>query len=287
MEVSSHALVQGRVEGVEYDAACFTNLTRDHLDFHADLEEYFAVKTRLFDQLKPGGRAVLGVDDPFVRRLVDRLPGAVTFGTGAAVAPARVELDHARHPRRARDAARRARLRVAAARPLQPAQPARGGGDRRGARAAARGDRRRRCGDPPAARAHGAGRGRPGLPGGHRLRAHRRRARGGDPLAARARRAQGGGRLRLRRRPRPGQAAADGQGRRRARRPADRHLRQSAQRGPAGDRRRGRGGTARLGQHAATGWCPTAARRSAARWRWRRSRAGRCWSPARGTSASS
>ncbi len=94
MEVSSHALVQGRVEGVEYDAACFTNLTRDHLDFHADLEEYFAVKTRLFDQLKPGGRAVLGVDDPFVRRLVDRLPGAVTFGTGAAVAPARVELDH-------------------------------------------------------------------------------------------------------------------------------------------------------------------------------------------------
>jgi UDP-N-acetylmuramoyl-L-alanyl-D-glutamate--2,6-diaminopimelate ligase len=94
MEVSSHALVQGRVEGVEYDVACFTNLTRDHLDFHADLEDYFAVKTRLFDQLKPGGRAVLGVDDPFVRRLVDRLPGAVTFGAGAAVAPARVELDH-------------------------------------------------------------------------------------------------------------------------------------------------------------------------------------------------
>lgn len=95
MEVSSHALVQGRVEGAEYDAACFTNLTRDHLDFHADLEEYFAVKTRLFEQLKPGGRAVLGVDDPYVRRLVERIPGAVTFGAGAGavVAPVRVDLD--------------------------------------------------------------------------------------------------------------------------------------------------------------------------------------------------
>ena len=93
MEVSSHALVQGRVAGVEYDVACFTNLTRDHLDFHADLEDYFAVKTRLFDQLKSGGRAVLGVDDPYVRRLVDRWPDTVTFGAGAAVAPTRVELD--------------------------------------------------------------------------------------------------------------------------------------------------------------------------------------------------
>jgi UDP-N-acetylmuramoyl-L-alanyl-D-glutamate--2,6-diaminopimelate ligase len=93
MEVSSHALAQGRVRGLTFDVGCFTNLTRDHLDFHADLEDYLAVKARLFEQMKPGGRAVLGVDDPSVRRLLERVPAAVTFGAGAAVAPARVELD--------------------------------------------------------------------------------------------------------------------------------------------------------------------------------------------------
>lgn len=94
MEVSSHALAQGRVRGLEFDVGCFTNLTRDHLDFHAGLDDYLAVKARLFDQLKPGGRAVLGVDDPAVRGLAERLPGALTFGSGGAVATTpRLELD--------------------------------------------------------------------------------------------------------------------------------------------------------------------------------------------------
>jgi UDP-N-acetylmuramoyl-L-alanyl-D-glutamate--2,6-diaminopimelate ligase len=69
MEVSSHALVMGRVDGVVFDVACFTNLGRDHLDFHADVEEYFAAKASLFTP----GRARLGlinVDDEFGRRLV-------------------------------------------------------------------------------------------------------------------------------------------------------------------------------------------------------------------------
>jgi UDP-N-acetylmuramoyl-L-alanyl-D-glutamate--2,6-diaminopimelate ligase len=72
MEVSSHALVMGRVGGVRFAAAGFTNLGRDHLDFHGDIEEYFRAKAMLFD-----GRAaveVVDVDDVHGRRLLDR-PG--------------------------------------------------------------------------------------------------------------------------------------------------------------------------------------------------------------------
>ena len=93
MEVSSHALSQGRVAGVGFDVAVFTNLTRDHLDFHTDLEDYFAAKRRLFDQLKPGGRAVAPAGDPFGQRLIDELPEAVSWGEGGQVAASRVELD--------------------------------------------------------------------------------------------------------------------------------------------------------------------------------------------------
>jgi len=71
MEVSSHALVMGRVDGVVFDVAAFCNLGRDHLDFHADLEDYFSAKASLFT----AERARLGVtniDDEFGRRLLDR-----------------------------------------------------------------------------------------------------------------------------------------------------------------------------------------------------------------------
>ncbi|MCP4663012.1 MAG: UDP-N-acetylmuramoyl-L-alanyl-D-glutamate--2,6-diaminopimelate ligase [bacterium] len=85
MEVSSHALAQGRVAGAEFDLAVFTNLTRDHLDFHGDLEGYFAAKRRLFAQLKPAGRAVVHLDDPYGRRLAAELPGALGFGNGGEV----------------------------------------------------------------------------------------------------------------------------------------------------------------------------------------------------------
>jgi UDP-N-acetylmuramoyl-L-alanyl-D-glutamate--2,6-diaminopimelate ligase len=79
MEVSSHALVQGRVGGVQFAAAGFTNLSRDHLDFHGDAESYFQAKARLFD-----GRAaveVVDVDDPAGRRLLT--PATVTVSTRA------------------------------------------------------------------------------------------------------------------------------------------------------------------------------------------------------------
>jgi len=69
MEVSSHALVMGRVDGVVFDVACFTNLGRDHLDFHADVEDYYAAKASLFTPARTR-RALVNVDDPYGRRLV-------------------------------------------------------------------------------------------------------------------------------------------------------------------------------------------------------------------------
>jgi UDP-N-acetylmuramoyl-L-alanyl-D-glutamate--2,6-diaminopimelate ligase len=69
MEVSSHALVMGRVDGVVFDVACFTNLGRDHLDFHADVEEYFAAKASLFTPER-SRLGLVNVDDEHGRRLV-------------------------------------------------------------------------------------------------------------------------------------------------------------------------------------------------------------------------
>lgn len=83
MEVSSHALDMGRVAGASFDCAVFTNLSRDHLDYHPDMESYFQAKQRVFSQLKPGGRAVVNVEDPYGMRLAEEIPGAVTFGVDA------------------------------------------------------------------------------------------------------------------------------------------------------------------------------------------------------------
>jgi len=63
MEVSSHSLDQRRVEGVLFDVAAFTNFTRDHLDYHGTMEQYFASKARLLDHLLPHGTVVYNVDD--------------------------------------------------------------------------------------------------------------------------------------------------------------------------------------------------------------------------------
>ena len=56
MEVSSHALTQHRVDGIVFDVAAFTNLSRDHLDHHRTMDEYFAAKARLFEPPGAGGR---------------------------------------------------------------------------------------------------------------------------------------------------------------------------------------------------------------------------------------
>jgi UDP-N-acetylmuramoyl-L-alanyl-D-glutamate--2,6-diaminopimelate ligase len=77
MEVSSHGLALGRVDGTRFAAGAFTNLSQDHLDFHTDMEDYFAAKARLFD-----GRAereVVNIDDAWGRRLMK--PATVTVST--------------------------------------------------------------------------------------------------------------------------------------------------------------------------------------------------------------
>ncbi|NER28121.1 MAG: UDP-N-acetylmuramoyl-L-alanyl-D-glutamate--2,6-diaminopimelate ligase [Symploca sp. SIO1C4] len=73
MEVSSHALAQGRVLGCPFEVAVFTNLTQDHLDFHRDMEDYFAAKALLFGGDYLQGQAVINVDDPYGKRLIGQL----------------------------------------------------------------------------------------------------------------------------------------------------------------------------------------------------------------------
>ena len=80
MEVSSHALALHRVHDIRFAAAVFTNLTRDHLDFHADMEDYFAAKRRLFQMLPAGAPAIVNVDDPRGQALLDATPRVVSYG---------------------------------------------------------------------------------------------------------------------------------------------------------------------------------------------------------------
>ncbi|MGE5248273.1 MAG: UDP-N-acetylmuramoyl-L-alanyl-D-glutamate--2,6-diaminopimelate ligase [Verrucomicrobiota bacterium] len=84
MEVSSHSAAQGRIEGVRFDVGIFTNLSRDHLDFHGDMESYFAAKARFFREYLPAGGKKAGVvlngDDRYGERLAQEIPSATTFG---------------------------------------------------------------------------------------------------------------------------------------------------------------------------------------------------------------
>jgi UDP-N-acetylmuramoyl-L-alanyl-D-glutamate--2,6-diaminopimelate ligase len=77
MEVSSHALDQGRIEGMAFDAACVTNVRRDHLDYHRSIHEYRSAKLRLLDHLAGEGFAVINADDPVARGYLGRIDGPV------------------------------------------------------------------------------------------------------------------------------------------------------------------------------------------------------------------
>jgi UDP-N-acetylmuramoyl-L-alanyl-D-glutamate--2,6-diaminopimelate ligase len=79
MEVSSHALALHRVDGIAFAAAVFSNLTRDHLDFHGDMETYFGAKRRLFELLPAGAPALINLDDPRGVALVDVARTPVTY----------------------------------------------------------------------------------------------------------------------------------------------------------------------------------------------------------------
>jgi UDP-N-acetylmuramoyl-L-alanyl-D-glutamate--2,6-diaminopimelate ligase len=87
MEVSSHALELHRVDDVAFEAAVFTNLTRDHLDFHGTMENYFEAKAKLFDKLAEGQKggkrrfAIINSDDPWSEKLLARLKtDRLTYG---------------------------------------------------------------------------------------------------------------------------------------------------------------------------------------------------------------
>jgi len=82
MEVSSHALALRRVDGTSFAAAVFTNLTRDHLDFHEDMEQYFQAKRRLFEMLPRDSPSLLNIDDPRGASLTEIVGRPVTFAIG-------------------------------------------------------------------------------------------------------------------------------------------------------------------------------------------------------------
>ncbi|MEO8036142.1 MAG: UDP-N-acetylmuramoyl-L-alanyl-D-glutamate--2,6-diaminopimelate ligase, partial [Acidobacteriota bacterium] len=90
MEVSSHALVLKRAFGVHFAAAVFTNLSRDHFDFHKDFDDYFGAKRILFDQIDRSKQtAVVNADDPYGARLAGELgTSAMTFGRRGDIRPA-------------------------------------------------------------------------------------------------------------------------------------------------------------------------------------------------------
>ena len=88
MEVSSHALALGRVSGVEFDTAVFTNLTQDHLDFHKTFENYLAAKCKLFEQVsapnqvKNNKGAVINIDDSYGHRVMEKTTApTITYST--------------------------------------------------------------------------------------------------------------------------------------------------------------------------------------------------------------
>ncbi len=94
MEVSSHALSLKRVDGMRFAAGVFSNLTRDHLDFHEDMEAYFAAKRRLFEMLPATAPGVINMDDPRGPALVEICKRPVTYAINAAadVTPGPIEM---------------------------------------------------------------------------------------------------------------------------------------------------------------------------------------------------
>ena len=95
MEVSSHAMVQGRVNGVEFETAIFTNLSHDHLDYHGSMDAYGRAKLGLF--LREGLRhALINLDDPFGVEILERLePGVTALTYSLRDAAADIAVEHA------------------------------------------------------------------------------------------------------------------------------------------------------------------------------------------------
>jgi UDP-N-acetylmuramoyl-L-alanyl-D-glutamate--2,6-diaminopimelate ligase len=91
MEVSSHALEQGRVKGIPFDVAVFTNLTQDHLDYHKTMEAYAAAKKKLFTSLE--GMAIINADDPWHWMMVEHCKSPIlTYGFSGKLSAAELKL---------------------------------------------------------------------------------------------------------------------------------------------------------------------------------------------------
>jgi len=81
MEISSHSLIQHRVDRIKFKTAIFTNLSKEHLDYHKDMESYFMAKSQLFCMLKPDGIAIVNYDDEYGKRLIESISKEViTYG---------------------------------------------------------------------------------------------------------------------------------------------------------------------------------------------------------------
>lgn len=96
VEVSSHALAFGRAEGTIYDVAVFTNLSPEHLDFHRDLEDYFAAKALLFTQAH-SRLGVVNADDPYGRRLIEQAEVPITTFSSTGRSDAQWRAEDVRH----------------------------------------------------------------------------------------------------------------------------------------------------------------------------------------------
>ena len=248
MEVSSHALALGRVAGTRFAVGAFTNLSQDHLDFHADMDDYFAdegVAVRARPHRARGdlrrrrvGRPA-GRPDPRGRR---RSPTSGPRPTGAPATSPPTPTAPSTSPPRPRTARCRSRLRLPGPFNVANALVALACLDAVGVApaVAAAGPRRGRRPRPDA-----ADRARAAVPGGRRLRPQARRGGRAARRPACAGRGAAAGRARRRGRPRPGQTPADGRRRGRPGRAAGRHRRQPALRRPRAHPRRGAGRCAR------------------------------------------
>ncbi len=78
LEVSSHAISQNRINGISFDAVIFTNLSRDHIDYHGDMESYGEVKAKLFTEIKSKIK-IININDKFGRKLIDRVEGNIVI----------------------------------------------------------------------------------------------------------------------------------------------------------------------------------------------------------------
>ena len=254
-EVSSIGIAEGRVDALNFRACMFTNLGRDHLDYHKTIEDYFAAKLRLFTEILPRSKrantvAVVRGDDPYGRRVLDAVKGSkISFGMDSSldVHPEKFDADLSGIRATLSVLGKKIEIESPLHRRNQLAQysrrvrPVGGPGHRYGCgggwgAAMPRGPRQARSGGGETG-GHGAG----------RLRAQARRARGGADDASTIARGQNHLRVRMRRRSRSRQASDHGRDRGAAGRHPDADLRQSAQRRSAGDNRRSREGIDRRG----------------------------------------